>query len=158
VLGSWEFSGESGQAGPGRAGPVRVFSGNPLIRLAGLYGLFCLLGIVLAWMCVIEQVGGGGGGGAGQYDFSSFPGFFGESGTIEMVGGVLYLNFHFLQFAVNSLGGWMCAVGILFLLSNVFCSGFSRFLNFKLLTLTNCSRMFLGAQHLEEGWDSCLGS
>ena len=27
--------------------------------------------------------------------------------------GVLYLNFHFLQFAVNSLGGWMCAVGIL---------------------------------------------
>ena len=31
------------------------------------------------------------------------------------------------------------------------------FLNL-LLTLTNCSRMFLGVQHLEEGWDSCLGA
>ena len=62
-------------------------------------------------MYVVKQVEGGGGG-AGQYDFSSFPGFFGGSGTIEMVGGVLYLNFHFLQFAVDSLGGWMCAVGI----------------------------------------------
>ncbi len=45
------------------AGPVREFSGNPLIRLAGLYGLFRLLGIVLAWMRVIKQVEGGGGGG-----------------------------------------------------------------------------------------------
>jgi hypothetical protein len=36
--------------------------GNPLIRLAGLYGLFRLLGIALAWMCVIKQVEGGGGG------------------------------------------------------------------------------------------------
>ena len=36
--------------------------GNPLIRLAGLYGLFRLLGIVLAWMCVIKQVGGVAGG------------------------------------------------------------------------------------------------
>ena len=56
------------------AGPVRVFLGNPLIRLAGLYWLFRLLSIVLAWMCVIKQVEGGGGR-AGQYDFSSFPGF-----------------------------------------------------------------------------------
>ena len=75
-------------------------------------------------------------GGAGQYDFSSFPGFFGGSGTIEMVGGAVFK----------------------FSLSIVFCSGFSWFLNFKLLTLTNCSRMFLGVQHLEEGWDSCLGA
>ncbi len=52
------------------------------------------------------------GGGGGQYDLSSFPGFFGGSGTIEMVGG-LYLNFHSLQFAVNCLGGRICAVGIL---------------------------------------------
>jgi hypothetical protein len=44
------------------AGPVRVFLGNPLIRLAGLYGLLCLLGVVLAWMCLIKQVEGGGGG------------------------------------------------------------------------------------------------
>ena len=35
-------------------------------------------------------VTGGGGGGAGQYDFSSFPGFFGGSGTIEMVGGAVF--------------------------------------------------------------------
>ena len=46
------------------AGPVRVFFflGNPLIRLAGLYWLFRLLSIVLAWMCVIKQVGGVAGG------------------------------------------------------------------------------------------------
>ncbi len=44
------------------AGPVRVFLGNPLIRLAGLYWLFRLLSIVLAWMCVIKQVGGVAGG------------------------------------------------------------------------------------------------
>ena len=93
------------------AGPVRVYLGNPLIRLAGLYGLFRLFSIVLAWVCVVKQVEGGGGG-AGQYDFSSFPGFFGGSVRLKWWG-VLYLNFHFLQFAVNSLGGWMCAVGIL---------------------------------------------
>jgi hypothetical protein len=80
------FSGESGHvrihlcvtavwsAGPVRtclvillvwvpAGPVRVYLGNPLIRLAGLYGLFRLLSIVLAWVCVVKQVEGGGGGG-----------------------------------------------------------------------------------------------
>ncbi len=28
------------RVGPGRAGPVRLFLGNPLIRLAGLYWLF----------------------------------------------------------------------------------------------------------------------
>ena len=44
------------------AGPVRVFLGNPLIRLAGLYWLFRFLSIVLAWMCVIKQVGGVAGG------------------------------------------------------------------------------------------------
>jgi hypothetical protein len=45
------------------AGPVRVYLGNPLIRLAGLYGLFRLFSIVLAWVCVVKQVEGGGGGG-----------------------------------------------------------------------------------------------
>ena len=63
--------------------------GNPLIRLAGLYGLFRLLGIVLAWMCVIKQVEGGGGG-RDSTIFFSFPGFFGGSGTIEMVGGAVF--------------------------------------------------------------------
>jgi hypothetical protein len=38
---------------------------------------------------------------------------FWRVGTVKMVGGVLYLNFHFLQFVVNCLGGWICAVGIL---------------------------------------------
>ena len=112
------FSGESGHVriylcvtAVWSAGPVRVFLGNPLIRLAGLYGLFRLLSIVLAWVCVVKQVEGGGGG-AGQYDFPSFPGFL--VGPVRLKWwGVLYLNFHFLQFAVNSLGGWMCAVGIL---------------------------------------------
>ena len=32
-------------------------------------------------------------GGAGQYDFFSFPGFFGGSGTIEMVGGGAVFKF-----------------------------------------------------------------
>ncbi len=61
-------------------------------------------------MYVIEQVGGRG---AGQYDFSSFPGFVLVGPVRLKWWGVLYLNFHFLQFAVNSLGGWMCVVGIL---------------------------------------------
>ncbi len=59
---------------------------------------------------MIKQVGGVAG--AGQYDFPSFPGFLVGSVRLKWWG-VLYLNFHFLQFAVNSLGGWMCAVGIL---------------------------------------------
>jgi hypothetical protein len=51
---------------------------------------------------------------AGQYNFSSiFCSCFGGYGTIEMAGGVLYLKFHFLQFAVNCHGGRICAVGIL---------------------------------------------
>jgi hypothetical protein len=100
------------RVGPGRAGPVRVFLGNPLIKLAGLYRLFCLLGIVLACVCVILQVGGGFGG-AGQYDFSYFPGFVLVGPVRLKWWGVLYLNCHFLQFAVDSLGGWICAVGIL---------------------------------------------
>jgi len=94
------------------AGPVRVILGNPLIRLAGLYGLFRLLGIVLAWMCVIKQVEGGGGGRDSTIFFLVSLAFL--VGPVRLKWwGVLYLNFHFLQFAVNSLGGWMCAVGIL---------------------------------------------
>jgi hypothetical protein len=87
--------------------------GNPLIRLAGLYGLFRLLGIVLAWMCVIKQVEGGGGGRDSTIFFFLVSLAFLVGPVRLKWWGVLYLNFHFLQFAVNSLGGWMCAVGIL---------------------------------------------
>ncbi len=44
---------------------------------------------------------------------------FGGYGTIEMVGGCCVFSFNFLQFVVNSLGGWICAVGIL---CYIFCS------------------------------------
>jgi len=65
---------------------------------------------------------------AGRYDFSSFPGFV-LVGTVRLKWwGVLYLNFHFPQFVVNCLGGWICAVGLLPSISMAFCSGFSRFL------------------------------
>jgi hypothetical protein len=37
----------------------------------------------------------------------------GGYGTIEMVRGLVRVFLHFLQFAVSSLGGWICAVGIL---------------------------------------------
>jgi hypothetical protein len=38
---------------------------------------------------------------------------FGGYSTIEMVGGCCVSSFHFLQFFADSLGGWICAVGIL---------------------------------------------
>ncbi len=74
VLDSWEFFWRAGSrtyclcvSAVWSAGPVRVYLG----RFAGLGGvpvrIFCLLGSVLACVCVIEQVGGV----AGQYDFSS---------------------------------------------------------------------------------------
>jgi hypothetical protein len=37
----------------------------------------------------------------------------GGYGTIEMVRGLVRVFLYFLQFAVSSLGGWICAVGIL---------------------------------------------
>jgi hypothetical protein len=55
---------------------------------------------------------GGGGGGRDSTIFLVSLAFL--VGPVRLKWwGVLYLNFHFLQFAVNSLGGWMCAVGIL---------------------------------------------
>ncbi len=45
--------------------------------------------------------------------------------------------FHFLQFVVSPLGGWICAVGILRYIFIVFCSGFLRFLLYKLLIVDN---------------------
>ncbi len=39
----------------------------------------------------------------------------GGYGTVEMVRGVVRVSSRFLQFAVNSLGGWMSVVGLCFL-------------------------------------------
>jgi hypothetical protein len=65
-------------------GPVRVYLGASLVWAAGLYG------------------------------FSSFPGS-GLAGTVRLKWwrGVLCVSFHFSQFVVSSVGGWICAVGIL---------------------------------------------
>jgi hypothetical protein len=61
----------------------------------------------------------------------------GGYGTVEMVrgGGPFFLCF--LQFAVSSLGGWICAVGILRFIFYGICSGFLRFLIFQLLIVDN---------------------
>jgi hypothetical protein len=94
VPGRYEYIGHSANAG---GGTVRVF---------------CLLGSVLVCVCVIEQVGWW----RDSTIFLVFSALFWRVGTNEMVGGVLHLNFHFLQFVVNCLGGWICAVGISFYL------------------------------------------
>ena len=90
------------------AGPVRVYLVALLGWVAGRYGFPVLLALfwrVFAWL---NKWGGGGAvrfflvfllALAGRYDWNC-----------EWV---LYLNFHFLQFAVNCLSGWTCAVGIL---------------------------------------------
>jgi hypothetical protein len=57
----------------------------------------------------IEQVGV-----AGQYGFLvSLALFWGVQYDGNGGAGVLCFTFHFSQFAVSSLGGWICAVGIL---------------------------------------------
>ncbi len=53
------------------------------------------------------------GVGGGTVRIFYFPWLcFGGYGTIEMVGGLCF-SFHFPQSVVSSLGGWICAVGIL---------------------------------------------
>ncbi len=109
------FSGEPGHV------HIRVCE-SPLCGVPGRYEYIwalCWCGwrdctdFLFFWLCfdrygTIEQVGV-----AGQYGFSSFPGSV-LAGTVRWKWwGVLYLTFHFLQFAVSSLGGWICAVGIL---------------------------------------------
>ncbi len=66
------------------AGPVRVYLGTSLVWAAGLYGFSIFPGSVLAGMV-----------------------------RLKWWGGVLCFPFHFPQFLVSSLGGWICAVGIL---------------------------------------------
>ena len=90
------------------AGPVRVYLVALLGWVAGRYRFPVLFGFVLACVRVIEQVGGV----AGRYDFFVF--LLALAGRYDWnCEWVLYLNFHFLQFAVNCLSGWTCAVGIL---------------------------------------------
>jgi hypothetical protein len=48
---------------------------------------------------------------AGPYRFSLFWLCCSGYGTIEIVGGVVRLSFHFLQFAVSSLGVRLSVVG-----------------------------------------------
>ena len=79
------------------AGPVRVYFGHFAGVVGGTVRVFCFSGSVLA-------------------------------GTVQLKWwGVLYLTFHFLQFAVSSLGGWICAVGILLFIFYGICSGVLRF-------------------------------
>ena len=61
------------------------------------------------------------------------------AGTVRLKrwGGVLCFSFHFPQFAVSSLGGWICAVVILRFIFYGICSGFLRFLIFQLLIVDN---------------------
>ena len=118
---SWESTGE----------PGHVHIGVCAYSLRGVPGRYeyiwslCWCGwrdstdFLFLWLCfggygTIEQVGV-----AGQYGFSVFLALF-LAGTVQLKWwGVLYLTFHFLQFAVSSLGGWICAVGIL----RYFCYG-----------------------------------
>ncbi len=74
----------------------------------GTVRVFCLLGFVLACAVRLNRWGW-----RDSTDFLVSLALFRRVGTIEMVGGVLYLNFRSLQFGVNSFGGWICAVGIL---------------------------------------------
>ncbi len=87
----------------------------------------------------IEQVGV-----AGQYGFSSFPGSV-LAGTVRLKWWreVLCFSFHFPQFVVSSLGGWICAVGILRFIFYGICSGFLRFLIFQLLIVDNLLQVAL---------------
>ena len=83
-------------------------------RFAGLGGgpvrISCLLGSVLACVCVIEQVGGVWRGSTIFLVFSALV----LGGTVRLKWrGMPYLKFHFLQFAVNCHGGRICVVRIL---------------------------------------------
>ncbi len=90
-------------------GPVRVYLGASLVWAAGLYGFFSFPGSVLAGMV-----------------------------RLKWWRWVLCFSFHFPQFVVSSLGGWICAVGILrYIFLMVSCSGFLRFLTCKLLIVDN---------------------
>ncbi len=81
-------------------------------RFVGVGGrtvrIFCFLGSVLAGTVRLKWWG----------EWGAFP-------------------FHFSQFVVSLLGGWICAVGILRYIFIVFCSGLLRFLICKLLIVDN---------------------
>jgi hypothetical protein len=89
VLGPWEFLWRVGSytfcvcdSAVWSAGPVQLYSGTFLERMAGLYRFFPFL-----WLCCSGY------------------------GTVEMARGVVCLSSRFLQFTVSSLGGLMSVVG-----------------------------------------------
>jgi hypothetical protein len=88
------------------AGLVRVYLAPLPAWVAVQYGFFVFLAFVLACFARLKW-----GGWRDSMGFSVSLVLFGGYGTIEMVGG-LYLDFHFLQFVVNCLGGWICVVGL----------------------------------------------
>ncbi len=90
------------------AGPVRVYLATSLVWVAGLYGFSVFFALVLAGTVRLNRWGW-----RDSTDFLFSWLRFGVYSTIETVGGVLYFSFHFPQFVVNCLGGWICAVGIL---------------------------------------------
>jgi hypothetical protein len=134
------FSGEPGHVHIRLCGSLRCVecrAGTSIFWALCWCGWRDCTGFLFLWLCfggygTIEQVGV-----AGQYGFSVFLALF-LSGTVQLKWwGVLYLTFHFLQFAVSSLGGWICAVGILRFIFYGICSGFLRFLIFQLLIVDN---------------------
>jgi hypothetical protein len=67
----------------------------------GTVRVFCFLGSALVCVCLIEQVGWWRDS---TIFLVSLP-LFWRVGTIEMVGGVLYLNFHFFSLLLIALAG-----------------------------------------------------
>ncbi len=90
---------------------------------------------------------------AGLYRFSFFWLRCSGCGTVEMVGGLVWLSFYFLHFAVSSFGGWMSVVGFVFHKSSFFGRFvvFSRdFVFYKLLICLICYRWYRQSRNLED--------
>ncbi len=73
---------------------------------------------------------------AGLYGYSVFLALF-LAGTVLLKwwGDAVFSSFNFLQFVVASLGGWICAVGIL---RYIFCSILYRFLAVSFIQIVDC--------------------
>ncbi len=125
------------------AGPVRIYLVILLVWVAGRYGSFVLL--ALFWrVCLIEQVGGGWRGGTIFLVFSGL--ILGGTVRLKWRGGGAVFKFSLSQFAVNCLGGWICAVGILcYFFFVVFCSAFFWFLVIQVVDFYNLLQDVFGS-------------